>query len=62
MPHPEPAACAGGLEPPLYMHTTISDGSSGSGALAAMTPEREWQHRVQALFRTTVSPPALGTR
>ena len=52
---------AGGLEPPLYMHTTISDGSSGSGALAAMTPEREWQHRVQALFRTTVStsPPVL---
>jgi hypothetical protein len=37
------------------MHTTISDNSSGTSALAAMTPEREWQHRVQALFRTTVS-------
>lgn len=46
---------AGGLEPPLYMHTTISDGGSNAQALAEMTPEREWQHRVQALFRTTVS-------
>jgi hypothetical protein len=57
-----PLFSAGGLEPPLYMHTTISNGSSGgSSAYAAMTPEREWQQRVQALFRTTVSQSALGT-
>ena len=45
----------------MYMHTTISDSSRGGGALAAMTPEREWQARVQALFRTTVSTPGFVT-
>lgn len=39
------------------MHTTIGDASGGAGSLAAMTPEREWQSRVQSLFRTTVCCP-----
>ncbi len=46
-------AIVGGLEPPLYMHTSVSDGGSG-GALSAVSPEKEWQRRVQSLFRTSV--------
>ena len=45
---------AGGLEPPLYMHTSVSSCGMASSSASDATPEREWQQRVQSMFRCSV--------
>ena len=48
-------ARAGGLAPPLYIHSTTQGGIQGR--LAEGSPETEWEQRVTQLFRSQARPP-----
>ena len=51
------AVCAGGLAPPLYIHSSTQ--GSIQGRLREGSPESEWEQRVTQLFRSQVPPPTL---
>ena len=48
------ALCAGGLAPPLYIHSTTQGGIQGR--LREGSPETEWEQRVTQLFRSQARP------
>ena len=45
---------AGGLVPPLYLHSSIH--TRLDGGLTEATVEAEWEQRVSQLFRSQVCP------
>ena len=52
---PHVKACeAGGLVPPLYMHSSLR-GSHAAGALSEGSPHAVWEHRMKTLFKREVS-------